>query len=403
MKQFNLSAALLAFFLFLGLVACSEPTPTPTNPVPTAESGSETTVVETASPTITDAATNTPLAIEPTTVPTENPTATTEGEPTEAATAVPTQPVSYTISVNSPQPNQTITVAREFTFRGSVSPAPSQRLEIELAASGSSNGDNLLIFADVDPATGSWSATSPIPPQRTGPAALHVRAAGADVIIPVQLQLAQDETSTIVTVNQPLVGDIVVAGQTLLISGESRNLIDGKIQVGLYGCPTDTDENLEANIEFTAGNGTWRAQIIVPETAATNCDKARLRVTTGGLASNDPQVAWASDQLLTLVTPNDDRANLFTVWEPTQLRFGPGQATEVIGTAVNAVAGQLEIALLRDGEVIVAETAVPDLFGYWEISLTPPADAALGETQLRLSTGSGDTYRELLLDATFGP
>jgi hypothetical protein len=216
------------------------------------------------------------------------------------------------------------------------------------------------------------------------------------------MQFAQDETSTIVTVNQPLAGQIVVAGRTLLISGESRNLIDGKIQVGLFGCPADTDENLEANIEFTAGNGTWRAQIIVPETAVTNCDTARLRVTTGGLTSNDTQVAWASDQLLTQVSPSDERADLFTVWEPTQLRFAPGQATMVMGTAVNSVDGLLRVELLQNEQVIASATAAPDLFGYWETSLTPPATATPGEFQLRLSTGSGDTYRETLFSVMPG-
>ncbi len=343
--------------------------------------------------------TDVPETAEATTVPTETPRA----EPTEAVTAVPTEPISYTITVDSPQPNQAITIGREFTFSGSINPVPSQRLEIELIANGTqSNGESLIAFAEVDPATGAWSITESISPRRTGPATLHVRVAGTAVAVPVALQLAADETNTIIIVNQPLTGEVVVAGQTLLISGESRNLVDGKIQVGLYGCPADTDENLEANIEFEAGNGPWRAQIILPETAAANCDTARLRVTTGGLTSNAQQVVWASDQLLTLVTPSDERANIFTVWEPSQLRFAPGRAATLIGTAVNAVDGLVLVELVRDEVVLAAVTAVPDRFGYWETSLTPLADAEPGEVQLRLSTGSNDSYRELLLPAAIG-
>jgi hypothetical protein len=294
-------------------------------------------------------------------------------------------------------------VARDFTFSGSISPVPSQRLEIELVVNGSRNGsETLLTFADVETTSGSWSITEPIPPRRTGPATLHVRVAGVDITVPVQLQLAEDETSTIVTVNQPLAGEIAVAGQTLLISGESRNLIDGKIQVGLFGCPADTDENLEASIEFEAGNGPWRAQINLPETAAADCDTARLRVTTGGLMSNDPQVAWSSDQLLTLVTPSDVRANIFTVWEPAQLRFSPGQAATLIGTAVNPVDGLVQVELVRDEVVLAATTAVPDRFGYWETSLTPPANAEPGNVQLRISTGTDDSYRDTTFPATLG-
>ena len=205
-----------------------------------------------------------------------------------------------------------------------------------------------------------------------------------------------------VTVNQPLSREMVLAGNTLLISGESRNLIDGNIQVGLFGCPADSDENLIAQIEFEGGNGPWRAQIIVPQTAAANCDTARLRVTTGGLTSDHSQVAWASDQFLTLVTPLDDRANLLTVWDPNQLRFTPGQTTAVSGTAVNPVDGQVLIELIQNEVVVAAATAVPDTFGYWETSLTPPADAEPGEVLLRRSTGSGAANREMSLPTNLG-
>ncbi|MBK8903277.1 MAG: hypothetical protein IPM53_18990 [Anaerolineaceae bacterium] len=398
MKKQSLPTAILAIFLVLGLMACSEPTlatPTAVPNTPTSEAVTEVEATATDIPP-----TDTVEPEEPTAVPTELPTDTPPAEPTEAATAVPTEPISYTITVDNPQPGQIITAGRDFTFSGTVSPMPSQRLEVELVANGASNGENVLAFAEVDSTNGSWQITEAIPLNRTGPATLHVRVAGTDVAVPVQLHLAENETRTIVTVNQPLAGNIAVAGQTLLISGESRNLIDDKIQVGLFGCPTDTDENLEANIEFTAGNGPWRAQIIVPETAAADCDTARLRVTTGGLTANDPTVAWASDQRLTLVPPNDERAELFTVWEPTQLRFTPGRVTEVIGTAVNPVNNTVLVELVQGDAVLAAATITPDVFGYWETSLTPPANAEPGEVQLRLSTGTDDTYRETTFPVT---
>jgi hypothetical protein len=411
MKCNCLNAIFLAFFLLFGLLACAEPTPAPAANTPTTEAITEAEVEATAPSTGSGQAVPTETDTPETTEPTEAPTDTPQTEPTEAAPApssgseqaVPTETISYTITVDSPQPNQAINVARNFTFSGSVSPVPSQRLEVELVAGGTSgNGESLLTFVEVDQSTGAWSITEPIPPRRTGPATLHVRAAGADVVVPVQLRFAEDETGTIVTVNQPLAGQIVVAGHTLLISGESRNLIDGKIQVGLFGCPADTDDNLEANIEFEAGNGPWRAQIILPETVAANCDTARLRATTGGLTNSDPQVAWASDQFLTLVTPNDERANLFTVWEPAQLRFAPGRAATLVGTAVNPVDGAVQVELVRGDVVLAAATAVPDRFGYWETNLTPPANAKPGEVQLRLSTGTDDTYRETTFPATLG-
>jgi hypothetical protein len=397
MKSLKLSAALLAFFLFFSLVACTEPTAVSVTHTPTAE------LV-----TVVEAMAVTAVPIESVTIPTPtpeaaDPTTAPEIEPTTTITAVPTEPISYTITVNSPQPDQPITVARDFTFSGTISPVPSQRLELELVANGTiNNGESVLAFVEVDPTTGNWQISQRIQPHRTGPAMLTVRVAGASSTVPVKLQLAEDETSTIVTVNQPLAGEIAVAGQTLLISGESRNLIDNKIQVGLFGCPADSDDNLLAHIEFEAGNGPWRAQIILPETAAANCETARLRVTTGGLTDNNPQVAWASDQFLTLVTASDERANIFTVWESAQLRFFPGQAATVVGTAVNPVDGGVQVALVQNGQVLAVATAVPDMFGFWETSLTPQANASLGEVKLRISTGVEDSYRELVLSARLG-
>ncbi|MCC6605885.1 MAG: hypothetical protein IT327_21935 [Anaerolineae bacterium] len=402
MKKQSLPTAILAIFIILGLIACGEPAPAPT---PTAIPGPPTTeVVTEIEVTATDVPpTNTAVPEAATAVSTTLPTDTPPAEPTEPATVAATEPISYTLTVDSPQPNQAITVGRDFTFSGSVSPVPSQRLEVELLTNGtSSNGENVLAFADVDASTGSWQISAAIPFNRTGPATLHVRVAGVDTAVPVQLQLAEDETRPIVIVNQPMGGEIIVAGQTLLISGESRNLIDDSIQVGLFGCPADTDENLEADIEFSAGNGPWRAQIIVPETAAANCDTARLRVTTGGLLSNNPDVFWDSDQLLTLVPPTDERANLFTVWEPAQLTFAPGRATEVVGTAVNPIDSTVLVELVQGDVVLASVTVTPDVFGYWETSLTPPADAAPGEAQLRLSTGTNDTYRETTFPVTLG-
>ncbi|MEZ4593313.1 MAG: hypothetical protein R3D55_19535 [Chloroflexota bacterium] len=389
---------ILAVFFILGLAACGGAEPTPATDGPTAVAQTDSPAQPSATP-----APPTDEPSEPTQLPTAEPTAlATAVSPSETANETPsetaTQPISYTITIVSPQPNQTLAVGQAFTFSGSINPVPSQRLELELLAAGSQTGsETAFALADVDPATGTWQVTTSLHPRRTGPAVLHVRVAGVDATVPVILQLAEDETASLVTVNQPLAGDMAVAGQTLLISGESRNLIDGNIQVGLFGCPADTDENLIADIEFEGGNGTWRAQIVVPETAVTNCDTVRLRVTTGGLTSNNPSVAWASDQFLTLVPPSDERANLFTVWEPSQLRFVAGQGSVVRGTAVNPVDGTVLVELLQNEQVIAATTAAPDVFGYWETSLTPPASADLTEIQLRLSTGSGDTYRELLL------
>ena len=66
------------------------------------------------------------------------------------------------------------------------------------------------------------------------------------------------------------------------------------------------------------------------------------------------------------------------------------------------VDGVVQIEVVRDEVVLASATAVPDVFGYWETSLTPSASAEPGEVQLRLSTGTDDNYRETTFSATLG-
>lgn len=412
MKLKSLPNIMWVFFLFLGLVACGESTPTPTTVPPTVEqitavSPTATSEPATSEPTTTVAATAVPTN-EPTAAPTLEPTL----EATIEATAVSSETINYTITVDSPQPDQVVPVAQEFTYSGSVDPIPSQQLQLVVNVLGNESPNAGLITAvDVDPQTGGWSISEAIHPGRTGPAELHIGVDGSEerVTVPIILHHAENETTTLVTVNQPQDRELVVAGKTLLLSGESSNLVDGKIQVGLFGCEEDDDNgwaneaNLLARIEIEAGNGPWRAQIIPPQTAVTDCDTVWLRVTTGGLLESHPQVAWASDQFLTLVAPEDERAVIFTVWDPTQLSFSPAKTTLIMGTAVNAVAGQIQVQLLQDDVVVASETAVPDLFGYWESELTLPADAETGDATLHIFTGADDTYHELHLPSQINP
>ena len=399
---------LWVFFLFLGLVACGESTLTPTSAPPTTEQ------ITAVSPTTTnEPATSKPTATQAATaVPPDEPTLEPTIEATVEATAVSSEAINYTITVDSPQPDQVVPVAQEFTYSGSVDPIPSQQLQLVVDVLGNESPNAGLITAvDVDPQTGSWSISEAIHPGRTGPAELHVGVDGSEesVTVPITLHHAENETATLVTVNQPQDRDIVVSGKTLLLSGESSNLVDNKIQVGLFGCEEDDDNgwaneaNLLARIEIEAGNGPWRAQIIPPQTAVANCDTAWLRVTTGGLLASHPQVAWASDQFLTLVAPEDERAAFFTVWEPTQLSFSPGKTTSIMGTAVHPVDGEIQIQLLQNDVVLVSETAVPDLFGYWESELTLPADAEAGDATLHIFSGADDTYHELRLSTQINP
>ena len=412
MKLKSLPNTLWVFFLFLGLVACGESTPTPTSAPPTTEqittiAPTTTNEPATSEPTATQAATAVPLD-KPTAAPTLEPTI----EATVAATAVSSEAINYAITVDSPRPGQVVPVAQNFTFSGTVDPIPSQQLNLSVNVLGNESPNAGLITAvDVDPQTGSWSISEAIHPGRTGPAELHVGVDGseASVTVPIALHHAENETATLVTVNQPQDMDIVVAGKTLLLSGESSNLVDNKIQVGLFGCEEDDDNgwaneaNLLARIEIEAGNGPWRAQIIPPQTATADCDTAWLRVTTGGLLASHPQVTWASDQFLTLVAPEDERAAFFTVWEPTQLSFAPGKTTSIMGTAVHPVDGEIQVQLLLNDRVVASETAVPDLFGYWESELTLPADAETGDATLHIFSGADDTYHELRLSTQISP
>lgn len=323
----------------------------------------------------------------------------------DAATPAPNPDV--TLTIESHREGQAVLVAREVTISGIANPAPAgTQIEVLIWADGASTADEASLFgmATVDE-NGRWQISEPVHPRRTGAATLQARLGDTLTQLPIFLQFAEEETDTFITVNYPTSQTVAVAGQTLLIHGESRNLIDGDIQIAAYACPTDTIPNQIAQIEISGGNGPWEAQIILPETAASNCDQLRLRVTTGGLDNPGNPVNWSSDRFLALVARTDELANQLTLVKPNP-GFRVGSGTMLYGTAVNPVDGEIMVQLLAsepDGAILAEETATVSEFGYWELFLAVPAETPPGEAVLRLVTGSGDSARETLIPVTIQP
>ncbi len=390
MKKLIFSAALLAAACLLLLTGCQDEQPGPVQiPVspqgPTIEAVEPLETAETAAPP--------PPTLAPTLPPTPAPLPTTQPTPVPSSPTAVT-PVSYTIQINTPVTGQSIPVAREFTFAGTIDPLPDEPLEIFLAAAGDETG-SLLAYIDPDPATGAWQTTAAVHPRRTGPATFRVRAAESIAGVPVTLTYDPDEEGVFVSLNHPRVADIVVGGRALLLDGESRNPIDGKLQIGVYGCPTAEKSNLLAQLEIAVGNGLWNALVIPPETAGTGCREVRLVVTTGGLEIDDERVTWSADLALPFLRPEDPKAAQIRLGNPFQLTFRPGQATPLYGAAFTAPDGEISLRLVRETpgaepEILAETLAAVNSFGYWETDLILPAEAVPGEAVLILTYGEGE-------------
>lgn len=397
-----LSAGFLALIFIVVLTGCGGDDPPA--PAPIALEPAPTLVATAAPPTATLPATFEPLPSPTITVAPAVENSSPPPPPAPVPTATPSAPsptlesgppVSYTISIDSPAAGQRLPVARDFTFSGTVDPVPPEPLMLFLAAAGDELG-SLLTYVEPDPATGSWSITTAVHPRRTGPATLRVATSGSAATADVRLTYADDEAGTFVTVNHPSAAGTVVAGRALIIDGESRNPIDNRVQIALYGCPVEDKTNVLAEIEIEVGSGPWNAYVIPPEFATNGCAQVRLVVTTGRLDPADERINWAADLTLELVEPTSEEARFITVSSPARLAFRPEQPTSLSGSAPSAGDSEIFLRLARNGEtggqpLILAETtATADRFGYWTAELTLPAGVEPGPAVLVANTGSGE-------------
>ena len=370
-------------FMLLGMIvlaACSSPavsTPLPTQPAAELQIP---TVVSTNTPET--AVTNTPLPtatvkIEPTTVPTTTP------EPT------PTQVPTPVLSIDEPTAGSVL-LPGELTFTGEISPMPETPPSFSFSIA---NQEIITGPVTLDTANGQWHITVTLTNTISGPASMNVVGPDAVMSTTYIVGSAPDADAPVVTLARTTPADMIVAGYTVLLSGNGRNLIDETltIQVLAQSC-TDS----VANVSFPLTGGDWDGQLIIPKTATPG--PACVIAYTGTRGTG----VWHEARLPITIVPEDDPAALLlAVGNPQEDVFPAGRTAEIYGVAVNAPDNEVQVTLAADNPdgspLLLGEgTAVADVFGYWSIQFSLPADFA-GPATLLVTIGEGDTYSELRL------
>lgn len=379
------------WFLFMllgmiGLAACSSPadsTPLPTQPaaelqIPTVvlTNMPETAVTNTPLPTVT-------ATIEPTTVPTTTP------EP------IPTQAPAFILSMSEPTAGIVLQPG-ELTFRGEISPVPDTPPIFSFSIA---NQELITGPVELDVANGLWQITATLTNTISGPALVIV--SGPDGVLSATYTVAPapDANAPVVALARTMPFDLAVAGYTVFLAGNGRNLIDDTLTIEILA-QSCTDS--VAKVSFSLTGGDWNGQLIIPETAVPGPACAIAYTGTRGKGE------WHEARLpITIIAKDDPQALLLVVDNPQGDVFPAGQTAEIYGVAVNAPDGEVQVTLAANNSdvspLLLGEgTAVADDFGYWSIQFSLPADYA-GPATLLATIGEGDTYREIRLPVLVSP
>jgi hypothetical protein len=262
------------------------------------------------------------------------------------------------------------------------------------------------VLAQIEPTLSelnSWQATLTLPASVSGQAeiqALLIDENGAVIasdIVPIMLTAAPGGSDRYLILNRPLQAEEAVAGYNLFFDGFAEQPTDNLITISLW---TEACQSRVAVQSFRLrGSGYWQGFVIVPAGLSGQlCAVAHF-----GEPGSD---SWREAQVQVNVLPPDDgQAMKVMVGNPPPgSRLAPGQSLLLYGTAYNAPEREIVISiLLENGRLLTEGVTVPDIYGYWELELFIPPDAA-GPAQIEASIGEpgSDEFAQSIVSVQIG-
>lgn len=374
--------ARLLLFLLMGmllLAACADPaseTPEATigvvvEPTVTAEptATSISTAISEPEPTATAEATPLP---EPTAEPTTEPTATTAPEPTMTP-----EPVVIPLTIGQPVTGSEVAVATDLTVSGQVSPDAAATIQIVVAA-----GTTELITgtATVDPNTGAWLTTVPVPDAVTGSARVMVSTEAENAVVDITLLPAENPSGAVLTLMRPQPGATLVAGYATFFEGIAADVVSDTLTIAVLA---DNCGTVAASQSFTITGGEWRGFMILPQNLS---GPACAVVSTG--TPGTPE--WRQTIVpIVLLTADETGASRIELGNASFESYAAGSTLTLFGVAVNAPGGEIQVSASLGDTAILPVTAVEvDAFGYWELDVVLPADQS-GDLTITATLESG--------------
>lgn len=380
----------LMFIVVLFVGACGQneeetpPAPTATTAV-TAEIAATDTAVTTPAPTATPLPTNTAVP-QPTATsePTVAPTATTEPTPQKTELFIDVLPTAFI-------------VGQETTIEGRALPAPAENVIVRVFVAG---GEDLVLESvPVDADSGAWTAAITIPPEIVGMAevAIYLESEEMDMVSAVEIQPDTSSEEPYIDVFALKPGGTAVIGRTIIFEGVVNQPIDETVTISIL----DSDcSNNAASQSFSVSGGPWVGLTIISANAQPG--PACAVALTGSLADGNGREYRTP---ITLIPADDPEAIFLEVGLTEEIEFTAGQSTNLFGIAINEPENEVMIKLesadpSRPSEIITSGSAYADIFGFWEIDLEIPEDAA-GSALLIITSGNNDeNYREISIPVT---
>ncbi len=328
-----------------------------------------------------------------TAVPTPTPVATATHTPAPTDTAVSS---ATTITIVQPAAAAEITVGQEVIIAGRAVPPPMQPLTIRMTVVG---GVEIVYETAVPDNDGNWSVTAVLSPTITGPAELSAQLDGTETstAVPITLLPQTGVDKSFITLNRPMTGDTAVAGYTLLFDGRVNNPVNETVTITVLDQACTA---IAANQSFAVSGGNWIGYTIISSQAAPGPGCAIAA--TGAPDQADRREVRIP---LTILAAEDEEAILLQLGNSGDISFQAGQNTYLFGIAINAPEREVSLRLeaddpARPSGLITSATAYANQYGFWEIDLEIPDDAA-GEALLYITIGNSDAaYREIRLPIT---
>jgi len=367
------------------LIVCSQSKELPTI-VPTA-------VLPTPAPTHTQI----PLVVpEPTPI-----VATLTPSPTPVIVEIqPTSMAGSGVNITSPRADETILQGHEAAVSGLVQLDAGETLSVTLIAA----AGYMLAQADVKVNNfNSWQGAVAAPHSVGGQAAIQAAVIDREGnivaldTVPVLLKVDQEGTDRYLALFRPAGDTLAVAGYHLFFDGLAQLPVDNLVSISVWD---ESCRNELARQSYRLrGSGYWQGFLPIPgNIVGPICAIAHF--------GTPGETGWREVQVpLTVLARTDKLAKGITIGNPPPERnLDPGKTLLFYGTAYNTPDNQILVSiLLENGRLLTESMAIVDFFGYWEIELYIPGDAA-GPALIEASFGERgiDDYISHEIPVTIG-
>jgi hypothetical protein len=325
-------------------------------------------------------ATNTPAIPTITPIPSATPV---------VLTPQPTPLAGPGLNITSPAAGSELLLGQEVVVGGFVQMEPDQEFSLALvSATGHVIAQSEPEFSEFN----SWQAALTVPHSVSGQAEVQARLTdqfGATVVsdaMPVMLRVDPENVDRYLILDRPEQGEEAVAGFNVFFDGLAQRPVDSVVTISLWN---DGCQNRVARQSFRlSGSGYWQGFVIVPINVVG-------RVCAVADFGEPDSETWREAQVQIDVLPSDDEQALGVLVgnPPAGKELTPGTSLLLYGTAYNAPDREVLISiLLENGRLLNEGVTVADIYGYWELELFIPADAA-GPAQIEASVGEQGSDR----------